>query len=287
MTGYGAAQGPLGGGLLALEVRTVNHRHLSVQFKLPHGLQQFEMDLRGRLRERLDRGHVTVSARWTQEPERPTDISINMERARAVTQALLDLRELLGLDGDVDLGFVARQPEVFVTRESDSQAPHVDELLELLDAALDSVVQLREREGAALEQDLAARLTSLEQSLASVEAASPGRSERERDRLRAAVEELLDGRKMDEDRLAQEIALLADKLDITEETVRLRTHLDACRQALSEDAPSGRQLAFLGQEMLREINTIGSKANDADIAQTVIGMKGELEKVREQVENVE
>lgn len=287
MTGYGVAEGALGGGRLALEVRTVNHRHLNMQFKLPHGMQRLESDLRTRLRERLERGHATVSARWTQEPERPTDVSLNLERARAVTEALRELKAALELEGEVDLGFVARQPEVLSAGTAEEAALDASELLALLDGALDGVVAMREREGEALARELSGRLGNLEQGLAQIEERAPQRAERERDRLRAAVTELLDGRQLDEDRLSQEIALLADKLDVTEEIVRLKTHLEACRHTMEGDAAAGRQLAFLGQELLREINTIGSKANDAEITQVVIGMKGELEKVREQVENVE
>jgi len=287
MTGYGAAEGALGGGELALEVRTVNHRHLNVQFKLPHGLQRMESEVRARLRERLERGHATVFARWTLEPERPTEVSLNLERARAMTEALRELKAALGLEGEIDLGFVARQPEVLSAGAPEEPALDAAELLAVLDEALDGVVAMREREGQALGRELSERLDNLERGLARIEERAPQRAERERDRLRAAVTELLDGRQLDEDRLSQEIALLADKLDVTEEIVRLKTHLEACRHTMGGGAAAGRQLAFLGQELLREINTIGSKANDGEIAQVVIGMKGELEKVREQVENIE
>lgn len=287
MTGYGAAEGALGGGQLALEVRTVNHRHLNVQFKLPHGLQRMESEVRARLRERLERGHATVFARWTLEPERPTEVSLNLERARAMTEALRELKAALGLEGEIDLGFVARQPEVLSAGAPEEPALDAAELLAVLDEALDGVVAMREREGQALGRELSERLDNLERGLARIEERAPQRAERERDRLRAAVTDLLDGRQLDEDRLSQEIALLADKLDVTEEIVRLKTHLEACRHTMEGGAAAGRQLAFLGQELLREINTIGSKANDGEIAQVVIGMKGELEKVREQVENIE
>jgi uncharacterized protein (TIGR00255 family) len=152
---------------------------------------------------------------------------------------------------------------------------------------VDDVVASRTQEGQALARELEQRFDNIESQLGTVEARAPLRLTRERERLREAVRELLDGRAVDEDRLSQELALIADKLDVTEEIVRLRAHLAACRQALASEGAAGRQLAFLGQEMLREINTIGSKANDADMAHTVIAMKGELEKIREQAENVE
>ena len=187
----------------------------------------------------------------------------------------------------VDLGFVARQPDVLTPVQSEEAPLDVDAVTAVLDAAVEQVIASREREGAELGRDLEARLSSIEESLGVVEAQAPERLVHERDRLRAGVAELLEGRRLDEDRLAQEIAIIADRMDITEEIVRLRTHLGAFREGLTNGSPAGRQLAFLGQEMLREINTIGSKANDGIITQRVIHMKGEVEKIREQVENIE
>ena len=146
---------------------------------------------------------------------------------------------------------------------------------------------MREREGAALSVDILARLDALEQAAADIARRAPERLVRERDRLRAAVRQLMDGAAPDEARLAQELALSADRLDVTEELVRLGSHLDACRQALGSSEAIGKRLGFLSQELGREVNTIGSKANDAGIAALVIGMKGELEKIREQLENLE
>ena len=146
---------------------------------------------------------------------------------------------------------------------------------------------MREREGAALSGGLLSLLAEIENELSVVQDRAPHRVEAERDRLRRSVAELLNGRTLDEQRLSQEIAILADKLDITEEIVRLNTHIAACRGMIGTGGAVGRQLSFLGQEMLREVNTIGSKANDATIAHRVIAMKGIVEKIREQVENLE
>ncbi len=287
MTGFGTADGPLGGGRLAVEVRTVNHRHFSTQFRLPSELQQFEGDIRQRLRERIERGHAALTARWTDQPLRGTSLQINLERAQEVSRALTELKGALDLPGEVDLGFVARQPDVLHYADSEQPGLDVEEFLRLIDRAVDTVVAMREREGAALGEDLTARLAAIDALLNEVGERAPQRLTGERDRLQRAVAELLDGRPLDESRLSQEIALLADKLDITEEMVRLRTHVGAFREALGSEGGVGRQLSFLGQEILREVNTIGSKANDAAIAQHVIKMKGEVEKIREQVENIE
>jgi len=191
------------------------------------------------------------------------------------------------LPGEIDLSFVARQPEVLTIVVEET--PELDEraFAGIVAMALDVVVETREREGASLANELNVQLENLTSLLETVETRAPQRLTAERDRLRTSVGELLEGRQIDEDRLSLEIALLADKLDVSEEMVRLKTHIDACREVLKKDGPIGRELAFLGQEMLRETNTIGSKANDASIVQAVIDMKCVLEKYREQVENIE
>src|SRR5439155_1649214 len=189
MTGFGSAEGKVLGGRLSIEIRSVNHRYFNPQLKLPFELGGVEGPLRERLRQLLERGHVTVSARWIEAPQREAAVAVDLARARQLVAAAKELKKRLKLKGEVDL--------------------------------------------------------------------------------------------------AVEAALMADRVDITEELVRLRTHLAACRTALATDGAVGKQLGFLAQELLREVNTVGSKANDAGIAQTVIAMKGELEKLREQLDNLE
>jgi uncharacterized protein (TIGR00255 family) len=287
MTGFGLAEDAVGAGRMSVEIRTVNHRHFAAQFRLPSECQRFESDMRERLRARIDRGHVSVAMRWTEQPTADGAVSLDLERARAVREALQRLASELGMSDVVDLGFVARQPDVLTFGSADPVTIEADPVLALIDTAAAQVLDAREREGAVLAADLSGRLDLMEAKVAVIEERAPGRVVAERDRLRAAVAELLDGSQLDENRLAQEIAFLADKLDITEEIVRLRTHIGAFREALASNEAVGRRLSFLGQEMLREVNTIGSKANDAVIAEAVIDMKSELEKVREQVENLE
>ena len=287
MTGFGSAEGPVGEGRLQVDVRSVNHRHLNVQLKLPASLQEVEAHLRDVVRKRVQRGHVTLAVRWTEEAPRDAGISVNVDRAREVVSAMAELKRALDLDGEIDVGFVARQPEVLAFSAGEVPSVETDDVTKVVTAALDALVAVRNKEGAALAQELERLLAALETALAAVEGLAPARITAERDRLQRAVAELLNGNRLDENRLAQEIALLADKLDITEEIVRLRTHLDAARDALARHDAIGKQLSFLSQEMLREVNTIGSKANNADIAQHVIAMKGELERFREQIENLE
>lgn len=288
MTGFGSADGPVANGVLQVEIRTVNHRYFNLSTRLPNDLAPLEGDLRERLRRDFERGHVSVTARWLRQ-DRPAGGSLQLdpEGARAAMARLRELQTAVGLAGEITMDLVARQPEVFVPAE-EGTTPYEWEMLEpVVAAAAMEARAMRQREGDVLATELRHRLDLIERQAAQVRARAPLRITAERDRLRAAVGELLEGRAVDDQRLMQELAFLADKLDITEELVRLAAHLDAARSALAGSKPVGKQLGFLAQELGREINTIGSKANDAEIAQCVIEMKGELERFREQLENLE
>jgi len=288
MTGFGAAEGPAGGGRIRVEIRTVNHRHYNPAIKLPGDLATLEGEVRERLRKEFDRGHVSVSIRWTELPLHGTGLSVDLERARAAVAALRMLKDSLALPGEIDLGLVVRQPEVLSTAAAEETPPAAwSEVEAVVVEAARECRTMRQREGQALATELHHRLDLLQSAARDIAGQAPERLVRERDRLRQSVAQLLDGRAVDEARLAQELAFLADKLDITEEIVRFGSHVQAARDALAGDQPVGKQLGFLAQEMGREVNTMGSKANDATIAQRVIAMKGELEKFREQLENLE
>src|SRR5438093_7765339 len=293
MTGFGLAEGTVQGGRLRTEIRTVNHRYYNPQLRLPFELAGTDNQIREHLRQLLDRGHVAVSARWLEPPETAGAVVVDVARARQVVAALKELKKKLHLKGDPDLAFVARHPDVLSLQANGEGegggggATAWAEVQLILDRAAQDVLAMRHREGQALAADLLGRLEAIEQQTRAVETRAPARLVAERDRLKHAVAELAAGVKVDEQRLAVEIALLADRVDITEELVRLRTHLGACREALAGDGRVGKQLGFLAQELLREVNTIGSKANDAAITQAVIAMKGELERFREQLENLE
>lgn len=287
MTGFGAGEGPVAGGRLRIEIRTVNHRYFNLAARLPAELLSLEGELRERLRRDFDRGHVALQARWVAQPVRSEDSRLDLERARAVVARLRELQSALALSGEVSLELVARQPDLFAADNGQPLELSWSELEPVVAAAATECRAMRRREGELLAAELGRRLDLLEQAAQAIAARAPDRLVRERDRLRAAVRELLDGRSVDEQRLVQELAFVADKLDITEELVRLGAHLKAARDALAAERPVGKQLGFLAQELGREVNTMGAKANDAEIAHRVIGMKGELEKFREQLENLE
>src|SRR6267378_5725886 len=289
MTGFGSAEDRVLRGRLRIEIRTVNHRYFNPQLKLPADLAGIEIEMRERLRQLLERGHVAVSARWVEGAATETPgVTVDLARAKQVLAAAQQLKKKLKLKGTVDLAFVARHPDVLTAVNGrDQDAVQWADVKPIVERAARDVVAMREREGRALAIELNDRLDALEQAAREVEAQAPARLKAEHERLKQAIAELTSGATVDEQRLAVEIALLADRVDITEELVRFRAHIEAARAALKSDQPVGKQLGFLAQELLREVNTMGSKANDARITQTVIAMKGDLEKFREQLENLE
>ena len=288
MTGFGSAEDRVLRGRLRIEIRTVNHRYFNPQLKLPADLAGVEIEMRERLRQLLERGHVAVTARWVEGPGPEREVTIDLSRAKQVVAAAQQLKKKLKLKGSVDLAFVARQPDVLTATNGAREQPvQWSDVQPIVERAAKDVVAMREREGQALAIELNGRLDALEAAAQTIEAQAPARLKSEHERLKRAVAELTAQTSVDEQRLALEIALLADRVDITEELVRFRSHLAAARSALRSDQAVGKQLGFLAQELLREVNTMGSKANDARITQTVIAMKGDLEKFREQLENLE
>lgn len=286
MTGFGAAEGAVAGGRLRLEIRTVNHRHLNVQVKVPSELAEMEPEIRERLRAHLARGHVTVGGRWLEEPPLAASVTVDTARAEAIVTALRQAGRDLGIPGDVDLALLTRLPDVLRVSRAEVTIDR-EPVLEVLDSAAAACGAAREREGAALTVELRARIATLDALRARIAERAPERVVAERDRLALNVQALANGIALDPGRLAQEIAVLADRMDITEELVRFGTHLGELSRLLSGEGSVGREIGFLLQELLREANTMGSKADDAAVAQAVIGVKTELEKLREQIENLE
>ena len=291
MTGFGSASRELEGGTVAVELKSVNHRHLNVSLRLPAGADRWESGLRARLGKRVRRGHVSFLVVAEPAPGRGASWEMDHSRVDATLQALRTLRERYDVPGEVDLSVVvsAVRELLLDERQDDLDWIEDDQLGDVVDEAVDELIRMREVEGAVLEEDLRSRLAEFEEAVATIESLTPQRLVKERDRLRAAVAELAEGLTVDEGRLEQEIALLADKWDIGEEVVRARAHLQSFGDLLGSDAaePVGKRLSFLLQELNREVNTIGSKANDVVISRCVVEAKNVLEKLREQVENVE
>ena len=288
MTGFGQADGIVGATRVSVEVRTVNHRFFSPSIKLPGAFSRWEVDVREAMRLRVSRGHVTLTARLERVPG--AAVAIDEARFGDVVTQLRMLHTRHALDGGVDLAAVLRMPDVIAAPRDDDESGTVGELVAVVDRALDRLSRTRDEEGGRLADILDQRLEVIAGSLNRIAERAPARILAQRERLRNAVRDLTEGLAIDEHRLAQEIAILADRLDISEEMDRFRAHIAAFRDALSARAsgdPVGKRLGFLLQEMLREANTTGSKGADATILHEVVSVKEELERIREQVENLE
>lgn len=286
MTGFGTADGVVGASQVSVEVRSVNHRFFNPSIKLPGALSRWEPEVREALRRRINRGHVTVMAR-IERVESTGAAAIDEARFGAYVKRLMDLKDRYALEGSVDLATVLRLPDVIRTDNEDEQGTAA-ELVAIVEKAAAVLDVSREAEGRRLQAFLAERITRVEGAVNRLAKRAPARVAEQRERLRANVAELVSGVQVDDQRLAMEVAIMADRLDVGEELDRFRSHLVAFREALAgrEDGV-GKRLGFLLQELLREANTTGSKANDATMTAEVLGIKEELERIREQVENLE
>jgi uncharacterized protein (TIGR00255 family) len=289
MTGFGEAQRETAVGIIDIQIRTVNHRHFHTHFRLPLGAERWEAELTQILRGSLTRGHVHYRLGHTAGVDRPRPVGIDHARVAGYLEALCEIKRRHGVEGEPDLALVTRFNDVFQSSGEEVEDLSFDEVAAATREALERVVESREREGEVLAADMTASIIEIESALTGIEERAPQRLLAERDRLRSAVAELAGEAAVDVDRLAREIAYLAERWDINEEIVRLRSHTLEFRSLVDGGAeePVGKRLGFWVQEMHREANTIGSKANDADIARLSVQIKTAIEKLREQVENVE
>lgn len=287
MTGFGAAAGMVGSARVSVELRTVNHRFFNPSIKLPSELSRWEGEVREALRRAIPRGHVTLTARV--EREATGDTVVDEGRFADALETLRRLQRAHGLDEPLSLATVLRMPNVVTSERSAEIGGTGDELVAVVRQAIGTLTAMRESEGARLGDVLAERIAVVEQALERIAARAPERIVAERERMRAAVTELMGSATIDEQRLAQEVAILADRLDVAEEIDRFRSHIAAFRETVQRgDAePVGKRLAFLLQEMVREANTTGSKARDVVMTHDVVAVKEELERIAEQVENLE
>ncbi|MBK6455819.1 MAG: YicC family protein [Gemmatimonadetes bacterium] len=286
MTGFGVAEGTVGAARVAVEIRSVNHRFFNATIRLPSELGRWETEVREALRKRVTRGHISLTARVERGVAGAP--AIDETRFGAYVELLRRLQARYQLDGEIDVAAVLRMPDV-MSSISEGEDGDVGELLAIVDASAQALSASREEEGERLAVYLLERLAIVEGALSRIAERAPTRLLEQRERLRASVRELAQGVAVDEGRLAMEIAVLADRLDVQEELSRFKSHNTAFRHTLSrkDGEPVGKRLGFLLQEMLREANTTGSKSNDAAMLADVVTIKEELERIREQVENLE
>lgn len=289
MTGYGRSQRQIDGWDITVEIKSVNHRYFEFSCRAPRSCSYMEDKLKSLVQNRISRGKVDLYLQLTNSGTLcDSVVKVNLELAKSYVAALQALSSATGLPNDIDLAVLSRYPDVLT-----SERLEIDEdalwqaVSQVAGEALDRFVQMRETEGARLREDILLRLDMVEKLTETVEAKSPQTVEAYRARLYQKLTTLLADRNIDDARVLTEAAIFADRVAVDEETVRLKSHLAQFRSILVQPDPVGRKLDFLTQELNREANTIGSKAQDAEVAAMVIALKSELEKIREQIQNVE
>jgi len=290
MTGFGRGHASGDGGTATVEIRSTNKRHLNVYVHLPAPMGEAEAEVRTRVEEAFERGQFDVDI--SVDPSGADDLPapIDADAAMRYKQRLERLTAAAQIKEPIRLDHLLQFEDIF-TAEEEREAAHIQDawplVMEALDAAVDALREMRTEEGRALRTDLADRIDAVGHHLDAIQARAPKRVHERQQTLRDRVDELVEDDRIDPDRLETEVALLADKLDVTEECVRLHSHLNMFREALDSEEPSGRKLKFITQEIHREANTIGAKADDETISRHAVQMKEEIEKVKEQIRNVE
>ena len=289
MTGFGRAQKVFANKEITVEIRSVNHRYFEFSARVPRAYSYLEERLKSHLKTTISRGKIEASVMIAAvEGETTSVVRINQGLAKAYLDALKSLSEELQVRNDVTVSQLARFSDIFTVSKAEEDEDEIWAMVqETADEAVQRFVAMRTLEGEKMEQDLLNRLINIENWVAQVEEQSPKTLENYRTRLKAKMDEILGDKSIDDARILAEAAIFADKIAVDEETVRLRSHLNQLQQMLSDGGAIGRKLDFLLQEMNRESNTIGSKGNDLEQARTVVDMKAELEKIREQTQNIE
>lgn len=289
MTGFGRGEASSDGITVTVELKTVNSRYLDISLRLPQSIQERELDLKELLQDHLQRGKVNVSVRVDKADTGEPEITFNKNLVQGYKKMLNDLSDAAGIEEPITLRSFLQFNDIFESREQDEETK--EQIWELTrdaaQAAAEELIQMRRQEGSQLEEDLLKRIDHIEKMLDTILDKIDGRSEQIKEDLLERINELVESDKIDPDRLEMEVAMLVDKADITEEIVRTQSHIKFFRKAVNNDEAVGRRLNFLSQEINREINTIGSKANDSEISQYVVQAKESLEQIKEQVQNVE
>jgi uncharacterized protein (TIGR00255 family) len=288
MTGYGRQETVIDGKKILVEIKSVNHRFSDYNIKVPRHMGFLEDKVRKFAAEKVTRGKIDIYVAVENYGEADKDIILNEELARNYIEVLKELRDKFGLSDDISVSNVARYTDIFKTEHREEDQEEVWKLVKsVMSDALDAFVAMREREGERIEKDLRERIALMSELAKKIDERSPQTVIEYRERLYSKIKELLEDREIDEARILTEVAIFADKVAVNEEIVRLGSHFEEFYQILDSGEPAGRKLDFLIQEINREVNTTGSKANDIEIAKIVVTLKGEIEKLREQIQNIE
>jgi uncharacterized protein (TIGR00255 family) len=288
MTGYGRAQGSFSGGEITVEVKSVNNRYLDANVKLPRVYGYIEDAIKAQVQKTISRGKVDVFVTINAAGADNVKISVNGPVVEGYIAAMRQIAQDYGVRDDISVSTLTQFSDVFlVEKQQQDENEAKTAILAVVDEALAAFDAMRQREGTALKEDLLGKAEDILTLVGQVEARSPMTVQAYRDRLYAKMQEVLESRQIDEARIIQEAAIYADKVAVDEETVRLRSHVEQLQTMLTEGGVIGRKLDFLMQEMNREANTIGSKGNDVEQARNVVDIKSQLEKIREQIQNIE
>lgn len=288
MTGYGRAEDTLNGCTITVELRSVNNRYLDCNVRMPRLYLFAEETIKGRVQNTISRGKVDVFVTLDMTGGEQVQVSVNQPLADGYYAALTQLAERYGLSKDISVSLLSRFPDVLLAEKAEEDVEQrAQDICSVLDRALADFDQMRTREGARLEADVLSRADRIEELVGLVEKRSPQTVSEYRAKLEARMKEVLENTQLDPARILTEAAIFADKVAVDEETVRLRSHIGQLRHMLEQGGATGRKLDFLIQEFNREANTIGSKCSDIDIARHVVDIKAEIEKIREQVQNIE
>ena len=288
MTGFGRGEGETTLGKVFVESRSVNHRYCDINVKLPRRLAPFETRIKELIRSHVSRGRIDISVKVDAMGEERVQLSVDFHLAEQYYRALQSLKEKLRLKDKITLGLLAGAKDLITAKEEPTDLePYWQEIVPILKRSFQDMDEMKRSEGEALAKDLHQRLQRIAQQLEGIKGQYSSRLDAYQNRLAERLRSLLGGVEVDSFRFQQEIAILAERTDITEEIVRAESHLGQFLTLLEADEPVGRKMDFLLQEINREVNTISSKANDAEISQRAIEIKGELEKIREQVQNLE
>lgn len=288
MTGFGRAVEEIDGYVITVEIKSVNHRYFDFSSRIPRQYGFLDDKLKSYINSKVSRGkvecYVSVEALDTEDAA----VVINKTLASAYVKALKELSEEYSLKEDFGTAFVSRLPDVFVLKKADEDEEKIWQLVKsVTDEAIEKFIQMRAVEGAKMKEDVASRAEYILDCVSFIEERSPQTVKEYNDKLVERVHEIIGDVSLDEQRIIQEVAVYADKVAVAEETVRLRSHIAQLKTFLESEEPIGRKMDFLVQEINRETNTIGSKANDVDIARKVVDIKAEVEKIREQIQNIE
>ena len=288
MTGYGRAEDTLNGCTITVELRSVNNRYLDCNVRMPRLYLFAEETIKSRVQNTISRGKVDVFVTLDSTGGEQVQVSVNQPLADGYYAALIQLAERYGLSKDISASLLSRFPDVLLAEKAEEDVEQrAQDICSVLDRALADFDQMRTREGARLEADVLSRAARIEELVGKVEERSPQTVAEYRAKLEARMNEVLSNTQLDPARILTEAAIFADKVAVDEETVRLRSHIGQLRHMLEQGGATGRKLDFLIQEFNREANTIGSKCSDIDIARHVVDIKAEIEKIREQVQNIE